>query len=87
MTKEIDECFEHLRQSVLSGMEETESAAPADAAHKTATPVTVRELVQEKFEVITILNKWLINAKVHNKHEAASDCGKIIRFINKVCAW
>ncbi len=87
MAHELDECFERIRQAALPGMEEAGNDAPEAARQKPATPVTVKEIVQEKFEVITILNKWLINAKVRNKQEAASDCGKIIRFINKVCAW
>lgn len=87
MANGLDECFERIRQAALPGMEEAGNDAPEAARQKPATPVTVKEIVQEKFEVITILNKWLINAKVRNKQEAASDCGKIIRFINKVCAW
>lgn len=87
MAHGLDECFERIRQAALPGMEEAGNDAPEAAGQKPATPVTVKEIVQEKFEVITILNKWLINAKVRNKQEAASDCGKIIRFINKVCAW
>ena len=87
MANGLDECFERIRQAALPGMEEAGNDAPEAARQKPATPVTVKEIVQEKLDVMNILNKWLINAKVHNQQEAASDCGKIIRFINKVCAW
>lgn len=87
MAHALDECFDRIRQAALPGMEEAECAVPEDAAHKPATPVTVREIVQEKFEIITILNKWLINAKVRKQKEAAASCERIIKFINKVCAW
>lgn len=63
MANGLDECFERIRQAALPGMEEAGNDAPEAARQKPATPVTVKEIVQEKFEVITILNKWLINAK------------------------
>lgn len=87
MAHGLDECFERIRQAALPGMEKAGNDAPEAAAHKTATPVTVKEIVQEKFEVITILNKWLINAKMRKQKEAAASCERIIKFINKVCAW
>jgi len=88
MNAEMNACFERMKkQAALPGMEEAEVPETEPEAKKGARAVTTGEIVQEKLDVMNILNKWLINAKVHNKHEAASDCGKIIRFINKVCAW
>ena len=87
MTAEMNACFEEMKkQAALPGMEAEMSETEPDAK-KGSRVVTTGEIVQEKMDVMSILNRWLINAKVHNKNEAAADCGKIIRFINKVCAW
>lgn len=83
MTAALDACFERIKQQAeLPGMEETAGESPA-VSEKTS----LESMVNEKLEVMIILNRWLVSAKARNKKEAASDCERIMKFINSVCAW